>query len=143
MRIQSVVVGAIVSDVQLTIAVNHREVAATVDATGMLSADSNEVAMVDIVDGRSRVAKHRCSVGIGLIAVRRHIATRKHGIVDDDATFDIVFFVEQFCPFSCPLTFTVFSSLQSVQIVCRHIFVCLVSLVTMGYSISGSHLQVG
>ena len=89
-RLKSVEVSTIVGDVQLTVAIHHREVAATVEASRMLCADGDEVTMIDIIKCRRGIAINRCGISIGLIAVRSHIATGKHSVMYHHATFRVV-----------------------------------------------------
>ena len=59
-----VVVGAVVGDVQLAVAVDQRQVAIAVETTGMSRTDGDEVTVVDVVDGGSGITEHRGDVGI-------------------------------------------------------------------------------
>ena len=58
-----VVVGAVVGDVQLAVAVDQRQVTVAIETTGMTGTQGNEVAVVDIVDGGRGIAEHRSGIG--------------------------------------------------------------------------------
>ena len=90
--VHAVVVSTVVGDVQFTIATYHRQVATTIEATRMLGTHGDEVLMVDIVECSRCIAEYRRSVGIGLVAVRRYVTTRKHGIIDMYATLFLIAF---------------------------------------------------
>ena len=64
--VQSVVVGTIVGDVQLTIATYYRKVTTAVETAGMLCTYSDEVVMIDVVQGCRRIAEYGNRVGITL-----------------------------------------------------------------------------
>ena len=51
-----VVVGTVVGDVQFSVAVNERHVAVAIKAAGMSCTDSNEVTVVNVIDGGCGVA---------------------------------------------------------------------------------------
>ena len=68
--LQSVVVGTIIGDVQLTVAVHHREVSTTIDTTRMLRTHGDEVTVVKVIECRCGIAIDGSSIGIALVAVR-------------------------------------------------------------------------
>ena len=79
-----IVVGAIVCDVQTTVAINEGEVAIAVETAGVTRTQGDEVAVIDVVDGGRGIAEHGIGVGIDLVTTRRHISTSKHSVVDND-----------------------------------------------------------
>ncbi len=151
LRIQPIVVSAVVGNVQLTITIHHRQVATTIETTRMLRAHRDEVAVIDIVEYRSSVAKHRCSIGIGLVAVRGHIATRKHSVMNLDTTLHRVVWINgavgkpvaciENRPFSRPSPIGTLLR-QRVQICRRHITVCPIRLSFILDRLSLPHLQI-
>ena len=64
--VKSIVVGTIVGDVQFTIATHHRQVTTTIETARMLCTYSDEVVMIDIVQGCRRIAEYGDRVGITL-----------------------------------------------------------------------------
>ena len=59
-----VVVCAVVGDVQLAVAIDQRQVAIAIQTTDTTTADGDEVAVIDIVDGGGGVAEDGGGVGI-------------------------------------------------------------------------------
>ena len=120
--LQAVIVGAIVGDVQLTVAVNHRKVSTTIDTTGMLGSNGDEVTVIDIVECSCGIAVDGCGIGIGLIIVRRHVTTGEYGIVDVDTAFLLTLRITSYeiLPTATPIAGIIFLR-QGVQIVGRYI----------------------
>ena len=88
--VQSIVVGTIVGDVQLTIATYYRKVTTAVETARMLCTYSDEVVMIDIIKCSCGISENGDRVGIAL-TVRRHVTTSEHGIANmHTALFHIV-----------------------------------------------------
>ena len=60
----AVVIGTVIGDVQLTVAVHEGQVTLAIDATGMAGTNGNEVTVIHIVNGGCGIAIHRGGVGI-------------------------------------------------------------------------------
>ena len=88
--LESVEVCSIVGDVQLTVAIHHREVATAIQTTRMLRTDGDEVAVIHVIERCCRVTEDRRSIGIGLVTVRRYVTACKHSIMNNDTTFRVV-----------------------------------------------------
>ena len=59
------VVGAVVGDVQTTVAVYEGQVTVAVESADMSCTDADEVAVIAIVDGGRGIAIHGGSIGVG------------------------------------------------------------------------------
>ena len=80
----AIVVGAVVGDVQLTIAVDECQVTVAIDTTHMLGTNRDEVAVEDVDHIGRHIAVHGLLVGIDAGIAYRHVTTGKDGIMDDD-----------------------------------------------------------
>ena len=132
--LQSVVVGAVVGHVQLAVAVDERQVAAAVESAGVLGADGDEVAAVDVAHGGRHVAEDGDGVGIDLIGAFVDIAAGEDGIADGDAPV-----VE-----GGPLggVFHVVLALQFVQGVGGHVGILGIKHAVDGDAAVGHHLGI-
>ena len=83
LRVNRIIVGAIVRNVQTTIAVDQGEVTIAVETTDMMGAQGDKVAVVDVMDGGGGVAIDGDGVGIDNRALYR-VTTGKHSVMDDD-----------------------------------------------------------
>ena len=115
-----IVVGTIVGDVQLTVAIDQRQVAVTIETASVSCTQGDEVAMIHIVDGCRGITKHGWGVGMGCgqRRTRRRITTGKHGIVDDDAG------IVQAAPSGC-ICVLIF---QVIQVFSEHIITHFISM---------------
>ena len=124
--LQSVVVGAVVRDVQLTIAVNQREVAAAIQSTDMFGTDSDEITAINIAQGSCGVAEDGDGVGIYLVTTHSHITAGKHGIANDDTAV-----------IECGPLWSIRDiglAFQLVQLVGRHIVILVVGRAIDGHT---------
>ena len=143
--LQSVVVGAVVGDVQLTVALHQREVATAIDAAGVLGAYGDEVAVIDVVERRRGVAVYGGGVGILRIAVRRHVAAAEDGVVDGDAALGAVGILgNQVVPSGRPDGAALGFLAEGVQVASGHIVESVVGGAAVGHAAAASlHLQIG
>ena len=79
-----IIVGAIIGDIQTTVAIYERQVTITIKTTSMTRTQGNEVTMVSIMDRSRHIAIHRSGVGIHRGRTSWSITTSKHGIANDD-----------------------------------------------------------
>ena len=107
-----IVVGTIVGDVQLTIAVNQRQVTIAIQTTSVIGTQRDEVAVIDIIDGSSSIAKHRRCIGIGSRRTCRRVTTGKHRIMDNDTE------IIQLAPYRCISSVL---GTQMIEVCCRNI----------------------
>ena len=133
--LQSIVVGAVVRDVELSVAVNQREVATAIQSTDMLRSYGNQVTSVDIAQRCRHITEDGHRVGINLITTHCHITTCKHCVADNDAV------IVKSLPLR--LVVNIFLSLQFVQSIGRHIVILGVGRASNGNAFSGQHLGVG
>ena len=78
-------VRAVVGDVQLSVAIDKRQVAVAIQTADTTTTNGDEVAVIDIVDGSCGIAEHRGGVGIDFGGTRGSVTAGEHSIVDDDA----------------------------------------------------------
>ena len=78
-------VRTVVGDVQLSVAIDKRQVAVAIQTAHTTTTNGDEVAVIDIVDGSCGIAEHRGGVGINLGGTRGGVTAGEHSIVDDDA----------------------------------------------------------
>ena len=83
--VESVVVGSVVGNVQLTVAVDDGKVATAVETAGVLGSDGDKVAVVDVAQRCRDVAEHGGGIGIDLVGTDGHVAAGKDGVVYYDA----------------------------------------------------------
>ena len=143
--LQAVVVGAVVGDVQLTIAVYHTQVTTTIETTGMLGSDSDEITVVDIIECRGGIAVDGRGIGVGLFTVRGHVSTGKHGIADIDTALFLTGGVacEEFLPVGTGIGTAVILLRQGIQIVRRHIVKRMICLTIVSDGVAVLDLQIG
>ena len=67
---QTIVVGTIVRDVQLTIAITLRQVTTTIQATGMFRTNGDKVTVITVIERCRGITKHRGSIRIMRITIR-------------------------------------------------------------------------
>ena len=79
-----VVVGAVVGDIQFTVAVDKGQITVTVESARMTRAQRNHVAMEHIVDRGRGITVYRIDVGSRRNGTGLCVTTGKHGIVNDD-----------------------------------------------------------
>ena len=110
----------------------------------MFGSHGNEIAVVDIIECRSGITVDGCSIGVGLVAVRRHITTSEHGIVDLDAPLTLIIGVtgEEFLP-TTGIGAVVILLRQGVQVIGLHIVIHCVSMTIDGRARRILHLQIG
>ena len=82
--ISAVVVGTIVTNMQLAPTIDECQVTITIEATHMLCAESDEVAVVDIAQGCRHISKDGRGAGRHLVATRGDISTSEDSIMDGD-----------------------------------------------------------
>ena len=110
------IVGTVVGDIQLAVAIYEGQVTIAIQATGMTCSDSNEVTVINIMDRCRSVTINRLIVGILRTTTSRNITTGKDSIVDNDTTGIKTF------PFrAIPRTSIRVLTLQFVQRRSRHI----------------------
>ena len=80
--VESVIVGTIVGNVQLTVTIHHRKVTTTIETTDLLCSHGNEVSIVDIIERSRSITEHCRRIGILFFTTACHIATRKNSIMD-------------------------------------------------------------
>ena len=80
----AVVVGTIVCDVQLTVAINQRQVTIAIETTRMTGTQRDKVTVIDIIDRGGGIAVYRVDVGSRRNGTELCVTTGKHGIMDDD-----------------------------------------------------------
>ena len=80
-----VVVGTVVGDIQLAVAIDEGQVTIAVETADVNGTDGDEVTVVNIVDGGGGVAKHGLGVNIQLTTTY-NITACKDSIVDNDTT---------------------------------------------------------
>ena len=80
-----IIVGAVVGDVQLAIAIDKGQVTIAVESAGVAGAQGDEVAVEHIMDRGGGIAEYRCGVGTRCRGSGRVVTAGKHGIVDGDA----------------------------------------------------------
>ena len=112
---QAVIVGAVVVDMQFTEAVDQCEVTVAIETTHLLSAEGDEVVVIDIAQRGCGVAIDGNRVGIEVVTTLGDVSTGKEGVVDGDASG-----VELF-PFLLAFIILV-SVLQLVQGLHGHVF---------------------
>ena len=66
---QTIVVGTIVRDIQLTIAITLGKVSTTIQATGMFRTNGDKVTMITVIERCRGITKHCRSIGIMRITV--------------------------------------------------------------------------
>ena len=126
-----IVVGAVVGDVQTSVAVDEGQVTIAVETAGMACTQGDEVAVVDVVNRGRGVAKHRSGVGIDSGRTRRRVTAGKHGIVDDDALV-----VQRFPPVIGILV------LQGVQCVGGNILTWGIDTLRNGEAVIGNDIAI-
>ena len=136
LRLQVIVVGAVVRDMQLTIAVNKRQVAATVESAHMLGADGDEVAARHVAQSRRHVAEHGSGVGIHLIRTVRHVAAAEYRIMDNDTPVINV----KGIPLSTVTDIVL--ALEGIELLKRHIVILGVCRAANGHAAGSIHLSV-
>ena len=82
--IEIVVVGAIISDVEASIAIDEGQVTIAIESACLTTTDADEVTVVDVVHGSRSIAEYRGGIGVSLGRTRRRVTTGKHSIHDDD-----------------------------------------------------------
>ena len=94
----------------------------------MLSTHGDEVTVIDIIEGGCAITEHGDGIGVGLVAVRRHVTTSEHRIVDHHASLRIRFLVAsvEFFPCACPVALTVLGTLDIIQVFCNDIVILIV-----------------
>ena len=131
--LQSVVVGAVVGNVQLAVAVDQRQVAAAIESAHMLGTHGDEVAPVDVAQSGRHVAEHGHGVGINLIRAHVHIASAEDGVADDDALV-----VE-----GSPRLLVLFLSSQFAQHVGGYVVILCIAGAVDGHAVGSRHLCIG
>ena len=66
---QTIVVGTIVRDIQLTIAITLGKVSTTIEATGMFGTNGDKVTVIAVIERGCGITKHRGSIRIMRITV--------------------------------------------------------------------------
>ena len=77
-------VGTIVGNIQLTIAIDQRQVTITVQSTYTTSTDRDEVTVIDIVDRSCSITEYSRSISKNLGRTGRGVTTGKYSVVDND-----------------------------------------------------------
>ena len=67
---QTIVVGTIVRDIQLTIAITLGKVSTTIEATGMFRTNGDKVTMITVIERGRGITKDCRSIGIMRITIR-------------------------------------------------------------------------
>ena len=79
-----IVIGTVVGDVQLTVAIDEGQVTIAIETAGMPRTNGDEVAVIGIVDRSCGVAIDCRSIGKQRGTTLNDVTTGKDGIVDDD-----------------------------------------------------------
>ena len=117
-----VVVGAVVGDVQLTVAVDQCQVSITIETACVPGSQRNHVTVEDIVDRGRGITKHRGGVGVGRQRAGRCITTGKDSIMDNDTSLIQTF------PSSCICRLVP----QRIQVFYGHILTCRIIMTIDG-----------
>ena len=92
-----IVVGTIVGNVQLTIAIDEGQVTIAIQTAGMTCTNSYQVTIISIMDRGGSISIYCCGVGIQRTTTRSNVTTGKDGIVDDDTVRIKIIPVESTC----------------------------------------------